>query len=85
MSLDDVIKNKHPVSTSQVATTQLSTTQRQDSASSWVTNEVPKSEVIVEISKYYSTLFLTPKINNLKSTFFGDISTYITKFYNKYS
>lgn len=41
-------------------------------------NTVAKSEVSVQISKYYTTLFLTPHINNLKSTFFGDISTYIT-------
>lgn len=43
-----------------------------------VENSVAKSEVIVEISKYYTTLFLTSHINNLKATFFGDINTYIT-------
>ena len=41
-------------------------------------NTVAKSEVIVKIEKYYTMLFLTPHINNLKSTFFGDISTNIT-------
>ena len=41
-------------------------------------NTVAKSEVIVKIEKYYTMLFLTPHINNLKSTFFGDISTVIT-------
>ena len=39
---------------------------------------INKSEVLVTIPKYYASLFLSTHINNLKSTFFGELNNQIT-------
>ncbi len=37
-----------------------------------------KSEVVVDIPKYFASIFLNQKINNLRSSFFGDVNNQIT-------